>query len=283
MSASDPKLRALSGGPLTTETAEEPEGDRYRETGSLGRGGMGRVDAVDDRWLGREVARKETLTNDPALEGRLRNEARVTARLEHPGIVPVYDLGRTDDGRLYYTMRLVRGRSLSDAIEEASTPTQRMALVRHVLDACHAVAYAHSHGVIHRDLKPENILVGAFGETQVADWGLAFELSELPLSEVAGTPGWMAPEQEQGRCDARSDVWALGRLLGAVGVESTELNAIVARATEADPTSAHADAHALGCAVRTARNSRPASSYRSRSCSTQPNVSRASSVSGSWG
>ena len=191
------------------------------------------VEAVLDARLGRVVARKLLPPSPPAeAAARLTREARITAQLEHPAIVPVYDAGVTDEGAPWYTMRVVRGRSLEAAIEVAGGVEERLRLLRHVLDACEAVAFAHSVGVIHRDLKPANIMVGEFGETQVVDWGLARSTDEGEMGAAAaieggpletvrgavlGTPSFMAPEQARGEvADARSDVWGLGAVLYAV-------------------------------------------------------------------
>ena len=158
-----------------------------REAAEIGRGGLGRVLLVEDRHLGREVAVKELLGGgDISSVGsaptsgsvapsvvRFLREARVTGQLEHPNIVPVYELGVRADGTLYYTMRLVRGRTLAEALHDCSTLGERLKLLSHFADVCHAVAFAHSRGVIHRDLKPDNVMLGEFGETVVLDWGLA--------------------------------------------------------------------------------------------------------------
>jgi hypothetical protein len=162
-------------------------------TAELGKGGMGRVLVAFDHHLGRDVAIKELLP-DRAISGtskksrrspgspmaksgklvaRFLREARVTGQLEHPSIVPVYELGKRTDGSFYYAMKLVRGRTLRQAVRECKSLAARLMLLSHVADLCHAVAYAHSRGVINRDIKPENIMVGEFGETVVLDWGLA--------------------------------------------------------------------------------------------------------------
>ena len=161
---------------LTTD-AQHPftidDADRYDRGGLLGAGGMGRVFTARDRRLNREVALKEvTVSAGRSGADRLAQEAWITAQLEHPNIVPVHDAGTDAEGTPWYTMRLIRGRTLHDVLDGADRAT-RLGTLRHVLAACEAVAYAHSRGIIHRDLKPQNILVGGFGETQVADWGLA--------------------------------------------------------------------------------------------------------------
>ena len=218
-----------------------PDADRYAPGPLLGRGGMGKVVATEDRRLRRTVARKEVVADGTGSTAettrRLAQEAWITAQLEHPGIVPVYDAGTTADGQLFYTMRLIRGRSLAArlrAIGELPAAQQaaaRLALVRPLRDACEAMGYAHSLGIVHRDLKPANILVGEFGETQVADWGLARPIdgedtgwAETVVPEqhgartvfggIVGTPGFMAPEQARGLppCPG-SDVFSLGATL----------------------------------------------------------------------
>ncbi len=169
---------------------------------------------------------------------RFLREARVTGQLEHPSIVPVYEIGAKEDGTPYYTMRLVRGETLSSAIRAAKNLHERLRLLPHFRDLCHAVAYAHSRGVVHRDIKPDNIMIGQFGETVLLDWGLAKvrgqtddradEMAEglSALRSVSGphtlsgkafgTPAYMAPEQARGlieEIDERSDIYALGAVL----------------------------------------------------------------------
>src|SRR6185436_17041335 len=121
----------------------------------------------------RTVAVKELLRrNDPSNEARFMREAMITARLEHPGIVPVIEAGRWPNGEPYYVMKLVEGRSLKELIAGRKTLAQRLALLPHVIAVAEAVGYAHSQDVIHRDVKPANVVVGEFGETVVVDWGL---------------------------------------------------------------------------------------------------------------
>src|SRR5688572_18643330 len=167
--------------PATGEELPFEAPGRYSdEELEIGRGGIGRVVVRVDAVLGREVAVKELLPEYQPARGteardiadRFLAEARVTARLEHPGIVPVYELGRRQDGSLYYAMKRVRGRTLQQALEACASLSDRLSLMQHVLDVVQTLAYAHSHGVIHRDLKPGNVMVGEFGETQVLDWGL---------------------------------------------------------------------------------------------------------------
>ena len=235
-------------------SAEEP--GRYILEGEHARGGQARVLVALDAHVGRRVAWKELLPEwQPPAGGpgvsagftrRFLREARITARLEHPNICPVHEIGRREDGRCYYTMRLVRGETLADRLERCQTAADRIKLVGTFWDVCNAMAYAHGQGVIHRDLKPGNVMVGAFGETVVLDWGLAKErglpeTAEDPSNPTAGTDGpsrptappmstggetidgaamgtpwYMSPEQARGavaEIDERSDVWGLGAIL----------------------------------------------------------------------
>ena len=204
---------------------------KYGVLGEIGRGGMGTIYLAEDRVLGRRVALKVVSTgaSDPAAAARMLREARVIARLEHPGIVPVHDAGTLPDGRMFYAMKRVDGRRLDEVALDGEAPLpDRLRVFQKV---CEAVAFAHAHGVIHRDLKPENVMVGPFGEVLVMDWGVAKVLEEAAeppaaanavsataTSEgtVLGTPAYMAPEQAAGQADRvgpAADVYALGALL----------------------------------------------------------------------
>ena len=205
---------------------------KYGVLGEIGRGGMGTIYLAEDRVLGRRVALKVVSTgaSDPAAAARMLREARVIARLEHPGIVPVHDAGTLPDGRMFYAMKRVDGRRLDEVALDGGAPLpDRLRVFQKV---CEAVAFAHAHGVIHRDLKPENVMVGPFGEVLVMDWGVAKVLEEAAeppagapsagsataTSEgtVLGTPAYMAPEQAAGQADRvgpAADVYALGALL----------------------------------------------------------------------
>lgn len=221
--------------------------DRYVLHTPIARGGMGEVFAARDRALSREVAVKvlrEDLKDRPFVAGRFVDEARITGRLQHPGIPPVHDLGTLRDGRPYIAMKLIKGRTLADLL--ANDRPEFAELLRVFEHVCQAVAYAHDRRVIHRDLKPGNVMVGAFSEVQVMDWGLAKVLGDAPApaehrpadtatvtpasiiesdrdpsshtraGSLLGTPAYMPPEQAKGeidRTDTRSDVFALGAVL----------------------------------------------------------------------
>ena len=230
-----PGSGAGSGGaPVSLDVAALPVDDtgRYELSGVHARGGLGRIVKARDHRLHRTVAIKELLQRTPSTEARFVREALITARLEHPGIVPVHEAGRWPSGDPYYSMKLVSGRTLKELIQASDTLEARLALVPHVLAVAEAIAYAHSQRIIHRDIKPANVIVGDFGETVVVDWGLAKDLSgqlpEAELAEVAvlsapgttavgnimGTPSYMSPEQARGEeLDARADVYSLGAML----------------------------------------------------------------------
>ncbi len=238
-------------------TLEEPDaGPRYDVGSLLGRGGMGAVYRAHDRELDRDVALKVlTFEADGTTDGeRLAREARLLARLEHPGIVTVHDRGTLGDGRPFYVMRLVRGVRLDLFAERAG----RGELLRLFLRVCDAVAFAHARGIIHRDLKPGNIMVGEFGEALVLDWGIARALSEPAGDLAAGTPGFMAPEQVAGLAgslDARTDVFGLGAILRDLLRRSSDpvprpLAAIIARATALDPAARYPGADRLADDLR---------------------------------
>jgi len=194
---------------------------------------MGRVLAARDLRLGRAVAIKELLPKNRDAVRRFEREARITARLQHPSIIHVYEAGVWTGGEPFYAMPKVSGRSLDKAVAERATLAERLGLLPNVIAVADALAYAHNERVIHRDLKPSNVLVGAFGETVVIDWGLAKDLGmpvdpmeslqlrqthvaagETNAGSVVGTPAYMPPEQAHGKSvDQRADVYALGALL----------------------------------------------------------------------
>ncbi len=217
-----PKTVITEPGAPTRASDPIPAAPDYSVQRELGRGGMGVVYEAEQETLRRRVAIKMVLprvAGERGVEDRFVREALVTGGLEHPNIVPVYDLGRTEDDRLYLGMRFVRGETWSDLLarEPATTPE---ALRRHLDilgNVCDALAYAHSRGIIHRDLKPENVMVGEFGEVQVMDWGLAIDLATVATARegVAGTPAYMSPEQAGGETD-RLGTWSDVYLLGAI-------------------------------------------------------------------
>lgn len=218
---------------------------RYQRGESLGEGGMGTVRACADRRIGREVAMKSVRPGEGSrgdLKVRFLREACVQGQLEHPAIVPVYDLGRDPDGVLYFTMKRVRGATFEHIVDalrtgdpEALRQYSRHKLLSAFAAVCHAIDFAHARGVVHRDLKPANVMLGDYGEVYVLDWGLAKVIgapeprlqSDPPAiasgsdpgaktvhGATMGTPGYMAPEQLRGETvDARVDVYALGVML----------------------------------------------------------------------
>jgi serine/threonine-protein kinase len=211
-------------------------GPRYAVRGLLGEGGAGRVERVFDEALLREVAAKQLkpeLRGEPALLQQFLWEARVTAYLDHPNIIPVHDLARAPDGTLYFTMKLAAGNTLAAELEALAagdrSVAERLPLprrLRQFLQLCHAVSFAHARGVLHRDLKPANVMLGEHGEVLVTDWGLALPLPgpagdallhHLPDESTrgrSGTPLYMSPEQARGEAlSARSDVYTLGAIL----------------------------------------------------------------------
>ncbi|HMG20964.1 MAG TPA: WD40 repeat domain-containing serine/threonine protein kinase, partial [Kofleriaceae bacterium] len=229
----DPSSPASFAGKSPEVTPQVSNPERYHILGEHGRGGLGRVSRAHDHQLGRDIAIKELISRGHISEVRFLREALITARLEHPGIVPVYEAGRWPDGTPFYAMKLVAGRSLRELIAERTTVDERIRLLHHVIAVADALAYAHGRNIIHRDLKPANIIVGDFGETIVIDWGLAKDLTaaEEPTvgggpfrvnrddgltsaGSVLGTPAYMAPEQERGEpVDQRADVFAIGAML----------------------------------------------------------------------
>jgi len=260
--ANDLSADATMAAPITGGLPPLPEVARslYQGDDEIARGGMGRIVAAEDLRLGRPVALKELIDPNEESITRFQREALITARLQHPGIVPVYEAGRWPSGEPFFAMKLVSGRPLDKVIAELETLGERLALLPRLAAACDAIAYAHSQRIIHRDLKPGNVLIGDFGETVVIDWGLAkdldatdsFDSANRPMraprkskpaiggaesietgsstltvaGSVMGTPAYMAPEQARGETvDQRADVFALGAMLYHVLAGSPPYNA----------------------------------------------------------
>ncbi len=191
-----------------------PAGTRWRILGELGAGGMGRVHLAWDTWLEREVAIKEPRT--PEAIAALSREVRVTAGLEHPGIVAVHDIVASPNGQPWFVMPVVRGRSMARELDDGPRSGPRLDLVRALLAVCETIAYAHDKGVIHGDLKPANVLLDLFGQTRVIVWGLAARLDggAAPSGRRGGTARWMSPEQARGEPPRLTDdVFSLGAIL----------------------------------------------------------------------
>jgi serine/threonine-protein kinase len=267
-----------AGNSLVLALAYQPGGrQRYSLTRLHAQGGIGQVWLAHDQDLERDVALKELRPDwaeSPAASARFLAEAKITGQLEHPGIVPVYELVQPKDGQPCYTMRFVGGRTLADAVrdyhhrrrEGSAGPLDLRELLTAFVGVCNAVAYAHSRGVLHRDLKPHNVALGDFGEVLVIDWGLAKVLGkpeaqtslppvalgqagsrdETRQGQVLGTPPYMAPEQAEGRVDLvdqRSDVYGLGAVLYEIltggppftGTETTEVLRQVAQEPPVPP------------------------------------------------
>lgn len=243
------------------------DGTKYRLLGRAGSGGMGTVFEAEDETLGRRVALKVLDFDDASgsLAERLRREARVLARLEHPGIVPIHDVGTLPDGRPFYAMKLVQGERLDRFAASLATRAERLRLFLRVAEP---VAFAHARGVLHRDLKPENVMVGPFGEVLVLDWGLAKVLGDAePAGAVLGTPGSMAPEQARGEeVDVRADVFALGALLaflaGPAKPLPRALAAIVGKASAERPEARYPDVLSLARDVAAFLDGEPVTAHR---------------------
>jgi eukaryotic-like serine/threonine-protein kinase len=240
---------AITNPSSDTIPAPAERADRYQFFGEIARCGMGAVLRGRDPDLGRDLAVKvllESHEDKPEMLRRFVEEAQIGGQLQHPGIVPVYELGTFADRRPYFTMKLVKGRTLSALLAERPSPAHDLPRFLSIFEAiCQTVAYSHARGVIHRDLKPSNVMVGSFGEVQVMDWGLAKVLKESGIADqspdqpapeeslvatvrsgsnqdesqagsVLGTPAYMAPEQATGeiqRLDRRTDVFGLGSIL----------------------------------------------------------------------
>lgn len=273
----------------------EPAESRYEIVETIGEGGMSTVYLAHDRELERDVAIKVPRAAAPSSgeRERIQREARILASLEHPGIVPVHDVGVLPDGSFFYVMKRVKGEQLD---EFALRVQSRAELLRVFLRVCEAVSFAHAAGVIHRDLKPQNIMVGAFGEVLVLDWGVAKWRREAATSAqgielagstrdlgstAAGTLGYMAPEQLQGAADERSDVFGLGGILyflltarhpspsvdeevfsASARSVPTALRAMVERSRQVDPSLRYQTVHALAADVANYLDALPVAAHR---------------------
>lgn len=262
--------------PSTGAGQAQPVTARYSLLRELARGGQSIVWVAFDKELGREVAFKVPRPSGDGSAGadseaRFLREARITARLDHPNIIAVHEIGRTDDGRLFCAQRLVQGDgfgrvgTLGQAMSAASTLVERLALLPRMLEVCNAISFAHEAGVVHRDLKPDNVVLGRLGETVVLDWGLARVLDEnddvgsgsggqreTMDGQVFGTPLYMSPEQARGdrnRVGKRSDVWSLGVMLyellcGSTPFTGRSLAEVLRQVQEAPvPPLQHRDVH----------------------------------------
>ena len=271
-------LRELSGSHMTPPaplaSSDAKRLGRYELRGEIGRGGMGSVLLGHDPDLNRDLALKVLLDRHRGrdAESRFLEEAQIGGQLEHPGIVPVYEMGRIE-GRSFFAMKLIQGRTLSALLAERKTPADDLPRFLLIFEQmCQALAYAHARGVIHRDLKPSNVMVGAFGEVQVMDWGLAkvldqtrreshpsekeqgairtqrseSEVDESHTGSVLGTPAYMPPEQARGeidRLDERADVFGLGAILceiltGKPPFVGANVSAVLNQAANGDLTQA---------------------------------------------
>ena len=257
------------------------EGTRYLLGEEIGRGGMGTVYLAEDSQLGRAVALKVLGIADstPDRAARMLREARILARLEHPGIVPIHDAGTLADGRVFYAMKLVQGARLDRYRETGPSVPELLRVFERI---CEPVAFAHSHDVIHRDLKPENIMVGTFGEILILDWGVAKVLGgdELPpvtgapapaghteQGTIIGTPAYMSPEQSRGsidEIDERTDIYALGKILNfllAGRKVPRALDSIKRKATAADPAERYAGVSLLAADIQRFGEGNPVSAH----------------------
>jgi serine/threonine protein kinase/tetratricopeptide (TPR) repeat protein len=237
-------------------------GERYELRDEIGRGGMGVIYSAFDHILKREIAIKvlhEQLQHDPNAVLRFEREPQVCGGLQHPSIVPIYDSGYLPDGRPFYAMKIIRGKTLAELIDEPCDDPSRSGLLEVFRQVCHAIAFTHRNGIIHRDLKPSNIMVGDFGEVYVMDWGLAgymesdtsspnevgkepqlWNESELTFSgALLGTPRYLPPESRlggSGVTDTRGDVYGLGAILCEIFIHRTPNEASSLRCIGTPPT-----------------------------------------------
>jgi serine/threonine protein kinase len=257
MNLSDEVLEHLRG----AVSRPDLSGTRYEILDVIGRGGMGTVYRARDTQLDREVALK--VIEIPAGDAQpMLGEARLLARLEHPGIVTVHDAGILPDGRAFCVMRQVEGQRLDAFLERFPSLSERLNVFGKL---CDAVAFAHSRGVIHRDLKPENVMVGAFGEVIVLDWGVALPATgRHETGIVVGTSRYMPPEQRRGaEVDCRADIYALGVLLEQIlpSPAPRPLIAIAAKASSPEPAARYSSVGEMAADVRRYQDRLPVSAY----------------------
>lgn len=260
-------MTSLSDGVLAhlREAASWPAlPDRYAALRAVGRGGSATVYAARDEQLERDVAIKvlDVADRSGSARARLAHEARILARLDHPGIVPIHEHGVLADGRPFYVMKLVDGRPFDVALHALPTLPDRLALFEKVLET---VAFAHTQGLVHRDLKPSNVLVGPYGAVFVMDWGAAWSEAIPDERLVAGTPGFMPPEQERaGPVDRRADVFALGAILrGLLDQDrSPALVAVADRASAERPDDRYGSVEELAEELRRFRRGDAPAAYR---------------------
>ena len=273
-------LRSIVGNPDFSST-------KYTFVKELGRGGMGTVYLAEDTELNRHVAIKVLNTPEVTddLSNRMIREAQIIARLEHPGIVPVHDVGTLPDGRIYYAMKFVRGSRLDEYAAQGASLRDRL---RKFQAVCDAVAFAHAHGVIHRDLKPQNIMIGSFGEVLVLDWGVAKLKPQIDAEErgsisvhqrqsaaetldgtVVGTRDYMSPEQARGeidQLDERADIYSLGAVLHFLLKDQPKVSkaaeAICSKAMAREKESRYASASELSADIGRLLDSEPVTAYR---------------------
>lgn len=260
------KVQSTATGELLErlKTAPKLDGERFVMEGELGQGGMGLVMRIHDRFLNRRLAMKVLLERQAPRDereqklahqmlGRFLEEAQVTSQLDHPGVVPIHELGLDSQGKVYFTMRMVKGRTASEVFVDCQADSGEWSLTRGlevILKVCDTMAYAHDKGVLHRDLKPSNVMVGRFGEVYVMDWGLAKVLGQADRHDLRirkdagtgasvidstrlrdaaedaansvvtmdgqqlGTPSYMSPEQARGEdLDVRADVYSIGAMV----------------------------------------------------------------------
>jgi tRNA A-37 threonylcarbamoyl transferase component Bud32/WD40 repeat protein len=229
--AAPPHTLSFTDAPAQLQSSPVGASEHFTVEDEIGRGGVGVVVRARDQRLGRQVALKQLLSAEPRARRRFWREMRVTSKLQHPGVVPILEVGMWPSGAPFYVMKLVEGRSFKQAIGACTRLDERLALLPHLLRVVETIAYAHSVGVIHRDLKPANVILGAYGETVVIDWGLAKDLGDADdeaepagpagsvdaatlTGQVMGTPAYMPREQASGAdVDQRADVYALGAML----------------------------------------------------------------------